>query len=532
MLLRIFIPAFALIVGGGYLMWPLRSDDFKIEWSQEMLDGKNDYVTSKVDTTGNRPNVLVIMVDDLGVADATLTNKEAPVHTPFLDALADRGVRFTNAYVSHSVCSPSRAAILTGRYPQRFGFEHQMHDRYLRNRLEYYGFKYFIESDPWIPRLPEGVPRQQDIERQGLPPSELTIPEILKTRGYATGLVGKWHLGEEEINEPCAFGFDEFYGFTASHSLYSPEGTPGIVDQKIPGDWTDDYIWSGQRNGAHAIYHDCNEIQEPDYLTFRIAEESIDFMERHADEPFFLMTSFNAPHTPLQAPIEYAEKFAHIEDPVKQVHYAMVAALDDAIGRLSEFMITSGLDSNTLVFFISDNGGAEYNMTTENGDYKGGKITDFEGGLKVPMFMLLPGTVQSNTLYTHPVIAMDIAATIFASTGTKLPSDREYDGVDLAECVLRDRVAHEFLFWRKGYNGAVRNDHWKLSWDAQRGDTLLFDLKSDPAENRNLYTGANELVKDLSVKFDVWSSEMADPLWPALIDYYCEIDGKRYWFDN
>jgi arylsulfatase A-like enzyme len=264
-------------------------------------------------------------VDDLGMADVSLYG-EGDMSTPNIDRLGQQGVVFENAYVTSPVCAPSRAALITGRYQQRFGFEFTMHERYLRNRLEYLGFRYFVDSDPWEAKWTNKVPDEDNIHNQGLPLSEITIANVLKRQGYQTGVIGKWHLGWSEEKRPSAFGFDEQYGFFMSHSLYAPEGTDGMIDQKNEGDWTDPYIWGGQRIGPCAIYRNYVEIEETGYLTDRITDESIDFVNTHKEEPFFLWASYNVPHTPLQAPKEYVYKFLHIEDPIKRIYRAMISA--------------------------------------------------------------------------------------------------------------------------------------------------------------------------------------------------------------
>jgi arylsulfatase A-like enzyme len=521
----------ALIPLVAFGLWPLQSDTWDIQWDEDLIAGKADYLNEPVETDSTSPNVLLIVVDDLSLADISVYKDDAPVVTPHIQRIADRGVRFTNAYVTHSICSPSRAAMLTGRYPQRYGFEHQMHDRYLKNRLEYMGFKYFVKSDPWIPQSPKPVPDEEAIEKQGLPPSEITLAEALKKGGYSTGLIGKWHLGYADFNQPCAMGFDEFFGFNASHSLYAPEGTPGIVDQRIEGDWTDPFIWSGQRSGPHAITIDCDPIKEPDYLTFRIAEESIAYMERHKGEQFFLMSSFNAPHTPLQAPEEYVRLYADEPDPVKRVHYAMIKALDDAIGDLLKYLEKSKLNGNTMVILISDNGGAEYNLTTDNGPLRGGKVTDFEGGLKVPMLMQW-SKLPSGVDFSQPVLATDIFTTAINAAGIPQPRDRTIDGADILHSIGDSIKLHDQLFWRKGYNSAVRDSRWKMTWNEQYGDTLLYDLREDPFESNNIFGTQPEVQETLFASHRKWARELPGPAWPSLIDYYYEEDGVRYWFDN
>ena len=530
---KVILPAIVIVPLAAWLFWPLTSDTWRIETDDKRWEAKQRYLRNGIEPDSSSPNVLLIIVDDLSIADVTLYDEDAPVETPNLNSLAEQGVKFNNAYVTHSICSPSRAAILTGRYPQRFGFEHQMHDRYLKNRMEYFGFKYFVDSDPWVPQWPGSYPDEEAMSKQGLPQSEITLAELMKTVGYATGLIGKWHLGNADFNQPCNMGFDEFYGFNASHSLYAPEGTPGIVDQKIDGDWTDPYIWSGQRNGPHAITRDCNATPDDLYLTFRIANESKAFIDRHREGPFFLVSSFNAPHTPLQAPQEYVDMYNHIDDPVKRVHYAMIKCLDDAIGDLIQHLESSGLVDNTLIFMISDNGGAEYNLTTENGPYRGGKITDFEGGVKVPFVMRYNRRAALNgSTYNYPVSAMDIFSTIVGQTSADLPEYVKYDGVDLLPVVAGNRPAHQYLFWRRGYNASIRDLEWKTTWNTFSGDTMLYDLSADPYERNNLFADRPEVAIQLINQHSKWADDLPGPAWPSVIHFTCVEDDRRYWFDN
>jgi arylsulfatase A-like enzyme len=528
------LPVIILVALLAYLLWPLQSEEHDLEWDQAMLAGKQAYLEKPAQPSDSVPNVLIIMVDDLSVADIDLYDEAAPVKTPEMNRLAQDGVLFNNAYVTSPVCSPSRAAIITGRYPQRFGYQFQMHDRYLKNRLEYLGFKFFINSDPWVPQWKESVPTAEAIGKQGLPPSEITIAELMQRQGYATGLVGKWHLGVNKENLPCALGFDEFWGFYESHSLYAPEDTPGIVDQKIDDDWTDPYIWSGQRNGPHAIHVNCEEqVEENGYLTFRIAEESIEFMSNHTDQPFFLWTSFNAPHTPLQAPQAYVDKYMHVEDPVKRVHYAMIDALDKSVGSILDYLDEAGLSDNTMVILIGDNGGAEYNLTTENGDYKGGKITQFEGGIKVPFIIRYPPSVPKGKEFNHPVISTDVFVTASLVAGADLPNDRTYDGQNLIPAVNKNEAAHDYLFWQAGLSRSIRSEEWKLSWNGETGDTLLFDIRRDPFERKNLFEQQRATASDLFATHQTWSDELPPPLWPALIYYeFTDDDGHPYFFSN
>ena len=532
--IHIGILAGFLILLIGYLLWPLRSNDWEIRRSREHMETKREWLDQNSSVNSpERPNILLIMVDDLGKADLRLYD-ESGQSTPVIESLAKEGVIFNNALVTSPMCSPSRASIITGRYAQRFGFEYQMHDRYLKNRLEYLVFRYFMKSDPWHPKWMEAVPDREAILNQGLPPHEITLPEILKKHGYSTGLIGKWHLGWSEENKPCKFGFDYQYGFYQSHSLYSYEGTPGIIDQRVPEDFTDKHIWKGQREGPYAIFRNCVEIEEKGYLTDRIADEGIAFIDRYSRDPFFLWLSFNAPHTPLQAREEYYRRFAHMDDPVKRVYAAMIANLDDAVGRVLEHLKKLDLEEHTLIFFISDNGGAEYTYTTENGPYKGGKITDFEGGIQVPFVMKWKNQIPERVTYEPMVSSMDIFHSVLHAATIEIPGDRQYDGVSLLPYLTGDTKGdpHDVLFWQRGFSKAVRTNQWKLLLNEDSGDTLLYDMRLDPTECADL-SGIHRMISErLLEKHARWSSELADPLWPSIVNYHYREGETLHYFDQ
>ncbi|MEE4260534.1 MAG: sulfatase-like hydrolase/transferase [Bacteroidales bacterium] len=525
---------FLLILVFTYLLWPLKSSEFAIEFNEEAFVQKKAFLNEKPDSIKeNRPNILLITADDLSVADVSIY-KEGTIKTPNIEKLGDEGIVFENAYVTSPICSPSRAAIFTGRYPQRYGFQFQMHDRYLKNRLEYIGFKYFMNSYPWIAKWMPAVPDEDAIEKQGLPPTEISLAELLKKYGYKTGLIGKWHLGSVENNTPCAFGFDTQYGFMASHSLYAPEGTTGIIDQKIKDDWTDQFIWAGQRNGPHAIYKNCEKVEETGYLTDRITEESITFIDTKSEEPFFLWVSYNAPHTPLQAPEAYVEKYDHITDPIRRVHVAMINSLDDAIGRLLSHLEKTGLDENTIIFFLSDNGGAEYNLTTDNGPYFGGKTTDFEGGLKVPMIIKWKNHLKEGVRYKPMVSSLDVFATSSEVAGAEIFSEKPIDGANLIP-FLTDSTSdypHDYLFWQRGFSKALRTNTWKFILNEEAGDTMLFDLLSDPYEIHNVSASNTAVSEALIEAHNKWSGQNSSPLWPSMIYFYSNKDGEEYYFDQ
>lgn len=528
--LLLIVLLFAVLL--AYLLWPLKSDEYPINWDEKQIKAKNEFLATipEAGQGDSLPNILFILVDDLGLYDMSYYGSQN-LHTPHMDNIAQSGIAFDQAYVASPMCSASRASILTGRYPQRFGFQYQMHDRYLRNRLEYLGFKYITADPTWQPRPMDKVPRQEDIDKQGLPPSEITIADMLKARGYATALIGKWHTGSHEKNLPFNFGFEYQYGFFDAHTLYSPPGKEGITDQRIEDDFTDQYNWDLGRTGTRGIYRNYERIDEQEHLTDAITRESIRFMKENTNRPFFLMAAYNAPHTPLQAPDQYVEMFKEETDPVKRVYYAMIKQLDDAIGRLLDELEELDLENNTLVIFLSDNGGATYTHATDNGPLRGGKITDFEGGIRVPFFMSWKGKITADLTFPHPVMAMDLFTTISSAAGCPKPPGRNIDGKDLLKYIEdRNELPHDAIYWQRGSSKAVRSGDWKAIWNEEFGDTLVYHIADDPFEANNMLPSVK--ARQLTEIHREWSNELPKPLWPAIVYYREWVDGRWVYFNN
>lgn len=473
------------------------------------------------------------MVDDLSVADISL-NGGSIIKTPNIDKLAQEGVNFTNAYVTSPVCSPSRASFITGRYAQRFGFQFQIHERYPKSQLELWIYKNFINSAPWVLKALEDIPTKEEIARQGLPQGEVLLPDLLKQVGYKTALIGKWHLGWHESNIPCTYSFDYQYGFYGSHSLYIEEKSEGFIDQKVKRDFTDKHIWKGKRDGPHAIYRNCERIEETGYLTDRITEESIEFLKKQHKDPFFLWVSYSAPHSPFQCKEEHYDQLENILDPIKRVYNAMILSLDENIGLLLKTIDELNLNKNTMVIFISDNGGAEYTFATDNGNLKGGKITDLEGGVKVPMFMKWPGKIDAQSTYKNPVSSMDVFSTIAAASQLPLRRDRVYDGVDLMPFLRGETKTypHEYLYWQRGISRAIRTPQYKVLVNDKTRDTVMFDMKLDPTESHNIYNVNKAIAKQLTLTLKAWSESLPPALWPAVIYYKYADKEHEYLFEQ
>ncbi len=414
-----------------------------------------------------KPNILLVVGDDMGYADVGFHGcKDIP--TPGLDALAASGVRFTSGYVSGPYCSPTRAGLLTGRYQTRFGHEFN----------------------------PAGAVG-------GLPLEEKTIADRLKTAGYATGLVGKWHLGGGADYHPLKRGFDEFYGFLGGgHSYFEAAG-----------------MWRG-----------TEPVNELDYTTDAFGREAVAFIERHKSEPWFLYLAFNAVHTPMHATDERLAKFSNITDEKRRTYNAMMLAMDEAIGQVQKKLKDAGLEKNTLVFFISDNGGPTMPSTSvnaaNNAPLRGSKRTTLEGGIRVPFLVSWPGQIKPG-VYAQPVIQLDLTATALAAAGVSVSPDWKAEGVNLLPFLRGEKTGapHEALYWRFGQQMAIRVGDYKLVRYDSNADTLtgarnqpvsdarLYNLASDIGETKDLASALPEKVKELQTRWDEWNAANIRPGW-------------------
>jgi arylsulfatase A-like enzyme len=413
------------------------------------------------------PNLIILFSDDAGYADFGFHGSEL-IRTPNLDKLADSGARFTSGYVSASVCSPSRAGMMTGRYQQRFGHE-----------LNLPGMR-----DPAVPD-----------SARGLPLSERTIADWLKDAGYATGLVGKWHLGLEDHFHPTRRGFDEFFGMRKGSGPYYAGSNRTIEDGMAP------------------VHPDSLG-----YLTDEFGAQAMDFIDRHQSEPFFLFVSFTTPHTPMHAREDLLpDELPRFETEVRARYSAMMRSLDDNVGRILAALDEKGLRDNTLVFFANDNGGAMPFNGSLNAPLRGAKGTALEGGNRVPFMMSWPGQIPANTVLDDPVITLDVLPTFLAAAGTDLPSDRSFDGIDLMPYMTGDLQAapHDTLFWKMQWGAAVRAGIWKLVRTPTE-EHWLFNLATDVSESNDVSSENPERVASMRRSLEAWESSHPPPIW--LID--------------
>ncbi|MDI3318399.1 sulfatase [Pinibacter soli] len=473
-----------------------------------------------------KPNIVVILADDLGYNDiSTYGNKLVP--TPHIDSLAMSGVKMLNGYCTSPICSPSRAAILTGRYQQRFGFEFQEKDAPI-GKLSLLQEKKFYKRAHKEGDIID-LSRDSVVVPNGLPKDEITLAQVLKKNGYRTAAIGKWNLGVADYQLPDAKGFDYFYGFYAAAGLYALEKDSTIVDQHID-DILDKPTWF--RRKYSALVRNGKPVDETEYLTTKFGEEAVAFIEQNKNDPFFLYVPFNAPHTPFQAPKDIVAKFANIAEPQKQVYYAMITALDNAVGKIINKLKETGLDKNTLIIFTSDNGGATYTTATDNEPLKGGKMCEFDGGIKVPYIMSYAEKIPAGTTYQSPVSTLDIFSTAVAAAGIASPVDKVYDGVNLLPFVTGEKsnVPHDILYWRNGYSKAIRKGDYKLYINERDKVEYLYDLSKDPGEHNDLSATLPDKVTDLKTELNRWEATLGKPLWKSRFHFRLKVRDRYYMF--
>ena len=444
-----------------------------------------------------QPNIVVIVADDLGYGELSIQGN-AEIPTPHIDSIAQGGVRFTNGYVTAPNCSPSRAGILTGRYGTRFGHEFN----------------------------PIGAGNMEP--GAGLPLSETLFPQLLHDVGYATSLVGKWHLGGTAPYHPQRRGFDDFYGFTHEGHYFVPPPWEGVTTmlrrRSLPGGE------QGRKQFGSVVYsthmgHDeppydadnpivrsSQPVDEETYLTDAITREAIGRIDAYQERPFFLMVAYNAVHSPLQGADAYMQRFAHIEDIHRRIFAAMLANLDDGVGEILQAIHDRGLDNDTLVIFISDNGGPTRELTSSNSPLRGGKGDVYEGGLRVPFMMKWAGKLPAGEVENRPVMSLDIAATALALAGAA--PRKPLDGVNLMPYLADGDTGrpHQEFFWRQGERIAVRVGDWKLLRNDRRNADAweLYNLSDDLAETNNLFEQNPERGSALRQALDRLNGEMVD----------------------
>lgn len=410
-----------------------------------------------------KPNIIVILSDDAGYDDFESYGGE-DIPTPNINSLSKEGVLFTSGYVTASVCAPSRAGLLTGRYQQRFGFEHNMSGEPASG---------FTKAD------------------MGLDKNQKTIADYLKISGYRTIAIGKWHQGNSSEFFPLNRGFDEFYGFKEGHRSF--------------------FRYSEDREEKYALYDNEKIIPEEEitYTTDMFTDKAVSFIEKNKNKPFFIYLAYNAVHTPMQAKESDLSRFPNIKDKTRRTYAAMMASMDDGIGKVLAALKENGMDDNTLIFFLNDNGGAT-NNASDNGQLRGMKGSKWEGGIRVGYVMRWPGQIRPGNVYKKPVSSLDILPTALAAAGSDIKF--ETDGVDLVPYLKNNKTPHRDLFWRRGAAAAVRSGKWKLI-RVKSNPPLLFNLNRDISETKNLAGKHPGKVKKLLSKIRNWEKGLEQPRW-------------------
>lgn len=423
-----------------------------------------DAQQSTSETSEARPNIILVLTDDQGWADVGF-NGGTDIPTPNLDRLAGQGVIFSNGYVSHPYCSPSRAGLLTGRYQARFGHDCNM---------PYDGY-----NDANV----------------GIPLSEVLISEALQESGYRTSAIGKWHVGDHPDLHPPQQGFDHWFGFAGGAMNY----------------------WGNARGPVRTILRNGRAVAEEElsYLTDDFTDEAIAFINQKSTEPFFIYLAYNAPHAPDHATEKYLQETRHIEYGGRSIYAAMVNAVDAGVGKIDSTLIALGIKENTMLVFLSDNGGRITHA--DNRPFRGHKGMLFEGGLKVPFFINYPNAIPPDQNFSKPVSSLDLFPTFLAVSGASHPKKSTLDGTDLMPYILGENTLapHDYFYWRSvgGFEYAVRFENHKLYKSAYKEATLLFDLKKDPFERTDIAAQFPKVVEQLEQAYLDWDANNLEPGW-------------------
>ena len=408
----------------------------------------------------DKPNIIILLADDLGWADLGYQGSD-DIRSPHIDSLAKNGIRFTDGHVSASVCSPSRAGLMTGRYQQRFGHE--------------------ANSPP---------------PTDGMDLKQVTMADCLQKLGYRTGLIGKWHLGNQDEFYPTRRGFDYFYGLRSGSRSY---------------------FYNAQKDdkagNAKAIEENGQRVKFDGYLTDVFGQKAINFINAKDDKPFFLFHSFTAPHGPMHATEEDKVLFASIKDTKRRSYAAMIWAMDRAIGKLVDSLKASGKFENTLIWFLSDNGGATGNASI-NLPLAGHKGIKFEGGTRVPFFAHWPRQFKEPKEFEPMMISLDIMATSLAAAGAKDKDLKGLDGVNLLPFIQGEKATppHQNLYWHKLWFSAMRDGPWKLIYVQDYG-YALYNLEEDLSESKNLIQSEKKRSDQMITQLNEWKAELEKPRW-------------------
>ncbi|EHQ56928.1 arylsulfatase A family protein [gamma proteobacterium HIMB55] len=474
------------------------------------------------------PNIILIVADDLGYNDISTFGgglDGGRVKTPHIDQLAADGVVFTQSYSGAGTCAPSRAMLMTGRYPTRTGFEFTPTPSGMAPMLSRISAEMGRGTPSMIydAALDESKP---PYEQQGLPPEEVTIAEILKERGYATFHIGKWHLGRQDGMAPHEQGFDQ--SLLMASGLFLPEDDPNVVNAKLDFDPIDQFLWARMAFANSFNSGDQDRFEPGGYLTDYWTDESINIINANKNRPFFLYLGHWGVHTPLQATREDYEAVGDITPHRKRVYAAMIRSLDRSVGRINKALEELGIADNTLVVFTNDNGGPGYiGLPDINKPFRGWKISQFEGGIRVPLMMKWPARISPGTVSEEPVAHIDVMPTLAAAAEAPEPEGVIIDGenlLPLATGAGLEAWDRDTLFWQSGHYRVVRHKDWKLQVTARPDKRWLFNLAGDPTEQINLAESKPEKVTELMALLDAHAAAARPALYPAVLESAITID--------
>ena len=492
-----------------------------IPWSQGPKD-------TFVSLSERPPNIILIVADDLGYNDISTFGgglADGRVKTPHIDQLAADGVVFTQSYSGAGTCAPSRAMLMTGRYPTRTGFEFTPTPSGMAPMLSRISAEMGRGGPPMIydAALDESKP---PYEQQGLPSEEVTIAEILKGRGYATFHIGKWHLGRKDGMAPHEQGFDQ--SLLMASGLFLPEDHPNVVNAKLDFDPIDQFLWARMGFANSFNPGDEDPFEPGGYLTDYWTDESINIIKANKNRPFFLYLGHWGVHTPLQATREDYEAVGDIKPHRKRVYAAMIRSLDRSVGRINGALEEAGIADNTLVVFTNDNGGPGYiGLPDINKPFRGWKISQFEGGIRVPLMMKWPARISPGTVSDEPVAHIDVMPTLTAAANAREPEGVLIDGenlLPLATGLGIEAWDRDTLFWQSGHYRVVRHKDWKLQVTERPAKIWLFNLAEDPTEQINLATSMPDKVAELLALLDAHAADARPALYPAVLESAITID--------
>ena len=475
-----------------------------------------DWPIAGSDLKEDKPNIILILADDLGFNDVSYYNggaADGSLLTPHIDSLAKEGVAFLNGYAASPVCSPSRAAIMTGRYSSRYGFEFTPYPAQAARIMN------LLRKDGELATIGlEDVQWDEvGLTVGGLPNEEITIAEMLQDNGYYTAHIGKWHLGGfNDGMRPNDQGFDD--SLMLNSSLYLPKNHPDIVNAKIDSS-VEDMVWASSQYAAS--FNGSEPFRPGGYITDYYTDEAVKVIDNNKDRPFFLYLGHFAPHNPLQSLKKDYEKHSHMENHTLQVYAGMIEALDRSIGKIVSALEKNGLTENTLIIFASDNGGAGYiGLDDINKPYRGWKLTHFEGGMHIPFFAKWPAKIKKNMRYDKRIHHTDIFSTILGAANIESPKEITIDGVNLIPFLTNEKRGepHETLYWKNATYQAIIHDNWKLMRSKYpKEKEYLYNLGKDPYEQNNLALSEPEIKSLLHEKLNTHIESMPEPSWPQSV---------------